>query len=68
MTRAKEFSLPRGASEFRIICPECKSVWSTMELPDECPTCTALVTVRTIRRPDSVRVTAQEPAKDTPPS
>lgn len=48
---AKEFSLKAGEGEFRLICPECRTMWSTMECPSECPECGALVTVRTIRKP-----------------
>jgi rubrerythrin len=37
--------------EFRIMCPECETEWSTMGVPSECPTCGALVTFRIVRKP-----------------
>jgi hypothetical protein len=47
---ANEYQAPRG-DEFRIVCPCCKTVWTTMRLPSECPECAALVTVRAISKP-----------------
>lgn len=38
-------------TEFRIACPECGAMWSTLEVPAYCPCddCGALVTFRTIK-------------------
>lgn len=52
---AKEFKLSMGEGSLRLICPECEAMWSTMECPSECPNCAALVTVRTIRKPQSTQ-------------
>ena len=35
--------------ELRLICPECHTTWSTTQVPAECPTCSAMVTIRVIR-------------------
>ena len=45
----KEFRAPSG-DRFRIVCPNCETTWTTLELPSECPTCSASVTV-TARKP-----------------
>lgn len=38
-------------TEFRIACPECRTMWNTLEVPCYCPEddCGALVTFRTIK-------------------
>jgi hypothetical protein len=38
-------------TEFRIACPQCMTVWTTLEVPSSCPNdaCGALVTFRTIK-------------------
>lgn len=46
---AKELEAGAG-DELRVICPDCESVWSTLCLPAECPTCAALVTMRVLKR------------------
>jgi rRNA maturation endonuclease Nob1 len=35
--------------EFRIMCPACRVMWSTMTLPSECPDCGREVTVRIVQ-------------------
>lgn len=42
MTR--ELEAHKG-DELRIICPRCKTMWSTLRVPSECDTCGALVTI-----------------------
>jgi len=42
---SKRLEAGRG-DELRIICPLCKTTWSTTALPCECPECGASVTVR----------------------
>lgn len=32
----------------RLLCPRCGSMWSTLQIPAECPTCNAIVTIRTV--------------------
>jgi len=45
----KEHRAGRG-DEFRIMCPDCKTTWSTLEVPAECPDCAATVTFRVTKR------------------
>ena len=35
--------------EFRIMCPACSVMWSTMTLPSECPDCGREVTLRIVQ-------------------
>ncbi len=35
--------------EFRIICPECKTIWTTMEIPSDCPECGCTVALEIVR-------------------
>jgi hypothetical protein len=37
--------------EFRIMCPACSVMWSTMTLPSECPDCGREVTLRMVQGP-----------------
>ena len=48
---AKEFEAPRG-DEYRVQCPDCRTMWSTLHVPTECPECGSLVSFRTIKRLD----------------
>jgi ribosomal protein S27E len=48
---AKEIVADAG-DDFRMVCPDCKSTWTTYKLPSECPGCGAVVTVRVISRPN----------------
>lgn len=50
MTERAEFESASGDA-FRLMCPGCKSTWTTYRAPCECPTCGSLVTFRIIRRP-----------------
>ena len=50
MSEAREFNAGPG-DEFRVICPDCKTVWSTLTLPAECLICAATITVRVTGRP-----------------
>lgn len=43
----KAFTAPRG-DEYRIECPECSTMWSTLEVPARCPECGSLVSFRTL--------------------
>lgn len=47
---ARVFRAPSG-DEFRLICPECQTMWSTIECPSYCQNddCGVMVTVRTIK-------------------
>src|SRR5260221_14020881 len=47
MTKRLELEAGRG-DEFRLMCPDCKSTWTTLRVPAGCPTCDALVTFRVI--------------------
>ncbi len=49
MAEAKELEAGRG-DEFRLMCPDCKTTWTALQVPSECDTCGALVTFRVIRR------------------
>ena len=42
---AKEMEAPSG-DEFRIMCPKCETMWTTLRVPAECPTCAAMVSFR----------------------
>ncbi len=46
----KELEAGKG-DEFRMHCPECRTTWTTLRAPSECPECGALVTFRTVRKP-----------------
>ena len=48
---AKVYRLSNAQQPFRLCCPECSAVWSTMEVPAYCPVdeCGVLVTFRTIK-------------------
>jgi rRNA maturation endonuclease Nob1 len=35
--------------EFRIMCPACSVMWSTMTLPSECPDCGQEVTLQIVQ-------------------
>jgi rRNA maturation endonuclease Nob1 len=36
--------------EFRIMCPACSTMWTTLEVPSECPECGREVTLRLVVR------------------
>jgi rRNA maturation endonuclease Nob1 len=48
--------------EFRIMCPACRVMWSTMTLPSECPDCGREVTLRIVqlRREADARLTPHD--------
>jgi ribosomal protein S27E len=50
MTMAREFEALRG-DEFRIMCPNCQTMWSTLSVPSECDTCGTIVTFRALNKP-----------------
>lgn len=49
--KSENLNAPFG-DEYRLICPLCKTIFSTMEMPATCPNCSAelVIKVRTRRR------------------
>lgn len=39
-----------NSDELRLICPQCRTTWASTQVPAECLTCSAAVTIRVIRR------------------
>lgn len=58
---AKEMRAIRG-DQFRLMCPRCETMWSTLEVPSECETCGARVTFRALSYP-SITEDKENPIK-----